>query len=409
MEQPSASQGHDLEDLVPRMRKGGYDSGSLARRRAWVESRTGTPLQHVGSCSLQGEDLRGNIENPIGAAQVPLGVAGPLLIEGEHARGTFYVPMATSEGALIRSYERGMVALSRSGGVEAAVAADENQISPTFFFESVQQAVGFTHWVRDHFDEIRSQAQRTTRHGRLLRIDCRIYGPQAIANFGYSTGDAQGMNMIVKATDRACRWIAENYPVRRFHIFSGMSSEKRASGFLLARGKGKWATASAQLSDSLTRRYLGCSAQELHEVWHYTALGHLAAHSVGCCAQYANALAAIFIATGQDVANVANASAGITDFALSEEGVRVSVTLPGLEVASVGGGTALATQRECLEMMGCFGQGKSAKLAEIIAAAVLAGEISMAGAIAAGEFAQAHERYGRNRPPEEADSGGEPL
>ncbi len=390
-----------VRELVPRLGKKAYQHQGLARRRAWLQERTGVRLEHVGLSSIDPGSMRGNIENPIGAAQIPIGVAGPLMVRGEQARGTFYVPMATTEGALIRSYERGMVTLTRAGGVEAVVTASQNQISPSFFFSSAVQAAAFGNWLQQNLDSIRQQAEETTRHGKLLQLECRVYGRQAIVNFGFDTGDAQGMNMIVKATDHACRWIAEHYPVESLHLFSGMCSEKRASGFVLSRGKGKWATANALLPDSLVRAYLGCSAQQLYEVWHATVVGHLAAHAVGYSGQLANGLAAIFIATGQDVANVANASAGLTDFHLTQGGIRVSVTLPALEIATVGGGTGLATQKECLQLLDCLGSGKSTKLAEIIAAALLGGEISMGAAIASGEFATAHERYGRNRPEEE--------
>ncbi len=388
-----------LEDLVPRLKGQGYDREGIRRRLSWTAEKVSARIEHLQSFSGDSEKWAGNIENPIGAAQIPIGVAGPLRVNGEAARGVFYVPMATTEGALVRSYERGMVALTRAGGVEVVVASDGNQISPSFFLQSPSEAKRFKDWLPLQLSHLVDIVATTTGHGRLTRIECRVYGRQVIADLSFHTADAQGMNMIVKATDAICRWISEQFPID-YHLFSGMCSEKRASGFLLSRGKGRWVTAGAFLSDSLVRIRLGCSAKALHQVWQSTMIGHVAANAVGYCGQYANALAAIFIATGQDVANVANAAVGITNFELDREGIYVSVTLPGLEVATVGGGTALETQRECLQLLGCFGEGKSSKLAEIIAAAVLGGEISMAGAIASGEFASAHERYGRNRPEE---------
>lgn len=389
-----------VNDLVPRMKDQGYDPERVSRRRQWVEQRTGAHLKHVGSYSIDPLQMRGNIENPIGVAQIPIGVAGPILVRGSQAQGTFYVPMATTEGALVRSYERGMVTLTRAGGVEALCVADENQTNPSFFFESIQRAAAFAGWVRDHFAELKEAAETTTRHGKLLRVETYQIARQVILNFRFSTGDAQGMNMIVKATDAACRWAVERFPEARYFVFSGMSSEKRPSGYLLSRGKGKWVTAGAFLPEGLLNSYLGCSAQGLYQVWHSTLLGHLAAHTVGYNGQYANGLTAIFIATGQDVANVANAACGVTSFQVEDGGLYASVTLPALTVATVGGGTGLGTQRECLEMLGCHGSGKAAKFAEIIAAALLGGEISMAAAIATGEFVSAHEQYGRNRPSE---------
>lgn len=386
--------------LLPRFREGGYDRERVARRRGWLEKRTGATLHHTGSFSIDSETMRGNIENPIGVAQVPMGAVGPLLVRGEFASGTFYVPLATSEGALIRSYERGVVALTRAGGVETAVVRDRNQISPSFFFSCLGKAKEFVSWVEGRIDDIRGVAEKTTRHGKLRKIECHQYGAQVIVNFEYATGDAQGMNMIVRATDEACRWIAGRVEPDRYFLFSGMCSEKRPAGYLLSRGKGKWATARAHLPESVLRPYLNCSAQELYEVWHSTLIGHLAAGSVGYNGMYANGLAALFIALGQDVANIVNSSCGITDFQLAGDGLDVQLTLPALSVATVGGGTALGTQRECLEMIGCFGAGKAGKLAEILAATLLGGEVSMGAAIASDEFSQAHERYGRNRPEE---------
>ncbi len=389
-----------ISDLVPRLRDQGYESERVSKRRAWVEERTGAVLHHVGTYSIDSEEMRGNIENPVGAAQVPVGVAGPILIRGQHAQGTFYVPLATTEGALVRSYERGMVALTRSGGVETALVGDENQISPSFFFDTITEGSAFSKWVNENFDLIREQAESTTGHGKLTDLHCYQVARQVIVNFGFDTGDAQGMNMIVKASDKACRWIVERFPCRGHFQFSGMCSEKRPSGFLLTRGKGKSVTAGAFLSATITKAYLHCSPRQLYDVWHSTLVGHLMANAIGYNAQYANGLTAMFIALGQDVANVVNSACGVTNFELGEGGVFVSLTLPALSVATVGGGTGLGTQRECLEMVGCFGSGKSKKLAEIVAAALLGGEISMGAAIASGEFAAAHEQYGRNRPKE---------
>ena len=387
-----------LSDLLPRLKDQGYDTERVARRRAWIEERTGASLDHVGRVSFDTEELRGNIENPIGAAQIPMGVAGPVLVHGRHAKGIFYVPMATTEGALIRSYERGMVALTRAGGVQTAILADENQIVPTFFFPDVASAAAFSEWLPAQTESLREAAESTTRHGKLTNVTSYQVGRQVLVNFGYFTGDAQGMNMLVKATDAACQWIQKNYEISSYFVFSGMSSEKRPSGFLLTRGKGKRVCAGALLPHDVLRMYLHCTAQQLFNVWHSTAIGHVSANAIGCNAQYANGLTAIFIATGQDVANVVNASCGITNFELMPEGLYVSLTLPALTVATVGGGTGLPTQREALSIMGCHGASKAKKFAEIVAAAVLGGEISMGAAITSGEFVAAHEHYGRNRP-----------
>jgi len=386
-------------DLVPRFRAQGYDAEQVRSRREWVERKLGVTLPLVASCGIPTDSMRGNIENPIGSIQMPLGIAGPLQVHGAHANGTYYVPLATTEGALVRSYERGMVMLTRAGGVVARVFLDENVVSPIFSFDAVDQAERFVSSLPGHFESLRAEAEATTGHGKLVRVDTRPAGRSVIVNFRFYTADAQGMNMIVKAAERAAQWLVAQGLAPRFHIFSGMCSEKRASGFLLSGGKGKTVVAGARIPAALLSMYVGVTPTQIVRVWHDTVIGHLQANAVGYNGHYANGLTAIFIACGQDVANVANASVGITDFEVTPEGdLYASVTLPSLTVATIGGGTALGTSAECLKLLGCAGAGHAPKLAEIIAASLLAGELSMAGAIGSGEFVAAHETYGRNRP-----------
>lgn len=386
-------------DLVPRFEEQGYAESGVEARRRWLEERTGARLKHVGACSISGEEMRGNVENPIGAAQVPIGVAGPLRIEGEHAQGLFYVPLATTEGALVRSYERGMAAITRAGGAQARLLADENRVSPMFSFPGVAEAAVFARSLPGWFEDLRRAAESTTRHGRLLRVEPRPLGREVAVHFVFWTADASGMNMIVKAADHACRWLVEQGHAGRYFIFSGAESEKRASGSLFAGGKGRKVMAGVRLPARLVRAYLHTTPEGMAEVWRQTVLGHLEAATLGYNGHFANGLAALFIACGQDVANVANSAVGITSCERTPEGdLYASVVLPALTVATVGGGTGRGTGRECLEMLGCAGPGGVPKLAEITAATLLAGELSMAGAIASGEFVAAHEEYGRNRP-----------
>ena len=391
--------------LVPRFEKQGYDKESVAARRNWIEQKTGARLVHVGSYSISSKEMRGNVENPLGVVQVPLGVAGPLLIHGDYAQGVFYVPLATSEGALVRSYERGMTTITRAGGANTRVYVDENRVSPVFLFSDVGAAARFVSQSKENFNKIREEAESTTDHGKLLRLECHAVGREVIVNFCYFTADAHGMNMIVKATEHGCHWIMRHSEATDFYVFSGSSSEKRASGSLFSGGKGKKVVAGALLPAALVKSYLHTTPAELVEMWRHTVLGHLHANAIGYNGHYANGLAALFIACGQDVANIVNSAVGITNFELTKnDEVYVSVTLPSLTVATVGGGTGLGTAHECLKMMGVAGKGGALKLAEITAATLLAGEISMGAAIASGEFVNAHEHYGRNRPETE---GGE--
>ena len=219
------------DDLLPRLKDNGYDLERVGRRRAWVERRTGAELPHIGGAAWDSELMRGNIENPIGIAQIPMGVAGPVLVCGQNAHGLFYVPMATTEGALIRSYERGMVALTKAGGVQTALLADENQTAPAFFFDDVARASALPAWLEAHLAELREAVATTTHHGKLLNVKCYQTGRQVIVNFGFRTGDAQGMNMIVRATDAVCRWIQTHYSGTHYFLFSGLCGEKRGQRF----------------------------------------------------------------------------------------------------------------------------------------------------------------------------------
>jgi hydroxymethylglutaryl-CoA reductase (NADPH) len=388
-----------MPPLVPRLGPEGYEREAVTKRREWVERKTASNLFHIGSYSAASENMRGNIENPVGAVQVPLGIAGPLAIRGTYANGIFYVPLATTEGALVRSYERGMVTLTRAGGVTTRVYQDENRVSPVFFLADVASAHEFVNQLTGDFLRIKEEAESTTKHGKLLRLDCHPVGREVMVNFCYYTADAHGMNMIVKATEHACQWILCNSSAHNFYLFSGLSSEKHGSGALLGGGKGKKVTAGAVLSPALMKTYLHVSSTQLVDLWHHTVVGHMQGNAIGYNAHYANGLAALFIACGQDVANIVNSAVGITNFELLEDGrAYVSVTLPSLTVGTVGGGTGLGTSRECLQILGSAGKGGAPKLAEIAAATLLAGEISMAAAIASGEFTQAHDKYGRNRP-----------
>ncbi len=392
-----AGQANPLE-LVPRFAGRAEQDADVAARRGWLEAKTGARLAHLGAMSMPAASLAGNIENPVGAAQVPLGVAGPLRVEGEHARGVFYVPMATTEGALVRSYERGMYVLTRSGGVTVRLDRDENRVSPTFFFADVAAAAAFVSWVGANALEIAARAEATTRHGRLLRHECHPLGAEVIVDFVYSTGDASGMNMMVKATQAAAEWMVQSAGALGFDIFSGAEGEKRSASRLFAGGKGKRVNAGALVPAWLLRGALRTGASELERFSARVAAGHALAGTVGNNGQLANGLAAMFIACGQDVANIVNAATGITRFIARGEDLYVSVTLPSLTVGTVGGGTGVGTARECLEMLGCAGAGQAKKLAEIMAATLLAGELSMASSIVTGEHAAAHDALGRNRP-----------
>lgn len=390
---------NDALPLVPRGMKQGYSKSAVDARRRWIEERAGVTCPHLQGAPVDTESMRGNIENPIGFAQVPVGLAGPLRIAGRDLQDLVYVPMATTEGALIRSYERGMVVISQAGGATTALLRDENEITPCFSFERMTSALEFVDTVRARGNDLMAAADATTRHGRCLGLEPIVFGSRVYLRFRFHTGDAHGMNMIARAADAACQLLCPLAPQSKYELFSGLSGEKRPGGLRLQGGKGKTVVADAQIPGELLRRYLRVDADDLEELWHQTVVGNMGAAALGYTGHAANALAAIFIACGQDVANVANAALGVTEMRSGADGsLHISVTLPSLTVATVGGGTALGTAQECLSLMGCLGKGRAPRLAQIVAGTVLAGELSMAAALASGEFVQAHERYGRNRP-----------
>jgi hydroxymethylglutaryl-CoA reductase (NADPH) len=387
-------------ERIPRLAEGDYCEDMAAVRRQFLRDRTGTELRHVASYSIEPASLPGNVEHFTGVAQVPIGIAGPLLVHGEHAEGSFYVPLATTEGALVASYNRGMRLLTENGGVTATVIDDSMQRSPVFAFESARQALAFGRWVDAHFDEIKEAAEATTHRGHLRTIRQYPVGPLRYMRFNYTTGDAAGQNMSSRATDAACRWIQAHYPSEARYLLSGnIDTDKKHSQINMLETRGKRVVAEAVVKKELLSSLMGVDTGTLFWARQMQMVGSFLAGSASNGAHAANGLAALFIATGQDVANVAESHATITYSQLLDNGDYYwSVTLPALIVATTGGGTGLATQKECLELLGCYGSDRVEKLAEICAAVVLAGEISLGSAVLHGDWVDSHERLGRNRP-----------
>jgi hydroxymethylglutaryl-CoA reductase (NADPH) len=384
---------------IPRDPEQDHTEELAASRRRFIREHTGTDLHHVSSYSLNPAALAGNIENFTGVAQVPIGLAGPLRVQGEHAVGDFFIPLATTEGTLVASYNRGMRLLTENGGVTATVVDDSMQRAPAFVLDDARQALHFGRWVDDHFVDIKNAADETTHQGHLRDIRHYPVGPLRYLRFNYTTGDAAGQNMTGRATQAACRWIQDHYPAPVRYLLSGnIDTDKKHSRLNVLETRGKRVVAEATLRQDLLKSIMGVDTNTLFWSRQIQMVGSFLAGSASNGAHAANGLAAMFIATGQDVANVAESHASVSYSQLLDTGDYYwSVTLPALIVATFGGGTGLPTQRECLEMMGCYGPGQVEKLAEICAAVVLAGEMSLAGAVVHGDWVDSHERLGRNR------------
>ena len=385
---------------IPRDPSNDYTQELAATRRAFVQERTGTELRHVGQYSLDPATVQGNVENFLGVAQVPIGLAGPLQIDGEHARGEFYIPLATTEGTLVASYNRGMRLLSESGGVRTTVVEEHMQRAPVFVLDDALAAREFGDWVDEHFADIKAAAESTTRSGKLSYVGQYSIGPLRYLRFNYTTGDAAGQNMTGKATLVACEWIKANHPDHPRYILSGnIDTDKKHSRINMLLTRGKRVVAEATIDKGALKRLMNVDTETLFWARQIQMAGSFLVGSANNGAHAANGLTAMFIATGQDVANVSEAHAGISYTQLLPDGNYYwSITLPALIVASYGGGTGLATQRECLEMLGCYGSGNVHKFAEICAAVVLAGETSLSSAVLAGDWVTSHDQLGRNRP-----------
>jgi hydroxymethylglutaryl-CoA reductase (NADPH) len=371
----------------------------VTRRQRFAEEFGGVSLQHLTRYSFDPAITKGNIENFTGAAQIPVGLAGPIRINGEYAQGEFLIPLATTEGTLVASYNRGMKVLNLSGGVTCTVVSDCMQRAPVFVFESAREARDFRDWVREHLEEIRREAEGTSSVAKLQDIDIYLANKFAFLRFNYSTGDAAGQNMVGRATFAASSWIVDHHPaVRRFYLESNFATDKKFSHVNVMRTRGKRVTAEAVIPREILREHLRVEPETLVYHWGVANVGAFLSGANNNGLHSPNAITAMFIATGQDVANVAEGSAAVVFTELTREGgLYLSITIPSLIVATHGGGTGLATQRECLELLGCFGKGKVNKLAEIVAGVVLAGELSLASAISSLEWVSAHERYGRHR------------
>lgn len=385
---------------IPLNKADNYSADIISERQNFLKEQTNVDLRHLTNYSFDPNILRGNLENFIGIAQVPIGLAGPIKVNGEYAKGDFYIPMATTEGTLVASYSRGMKLLSQAGGVTCTVLDDAMQRAPLFVFENARFSRKFGQWVDDNFEEIKSKAEETTQSGKLTDIEQYTVGKLHWLRFNFTTGDAAGQNMVTKATHRACHWMLEQgiEGLEHFSMAANMDTDKKHSHLNTLQSRGKRVVAEATIPNELLKEIIHTSAEALFKQRQLSNVGAILSNSANNGAHSANGLTAMFIATGQDVANIAESSAAITHSEIKPNGdYYISITIPSLIIATYGGGTTLPTQRECLEILGCFGSGKVYKLAEIMAAVVLAGELSLASAIVANEWVSSHEVLGRNR------------
>lgn len=393
--------GPDGRVRIPRSEDDDYGEAAIRARQQFAEQFTQQEYKHLPHYSFDPHALKGNCEHFVGVAQVPVGLAGPLHVQGEHAQGDFLIPMATTEGTLVASYNRGMQVLNLCGGVKCTVIGDAMQRAPVFVFDDARGARDFGRWVAENLEQIRPQAESTSRVAKLQYIDTYLSNKFAFLRFNFSTGDAAGQNMVGRATFAACSWILENYkgaPIRNFYLESNFATDKKASQINVMRTRGKRVVAEAVIRRDVLMQRMRVTPEQLAFHGQVSNVGAFLSGANNNGAHSANGITALFIATGQDVANVSESSAGVLYSEVTKEGdLYISITIPSLIVATHGGGTGLATQNECLRMLGCVGQGTVYKFAEIVAGVVLAGELSLGAAISSSDWVSSHEQYGRNR------------
>lgn len=344
-------------------------------------------------------------ENVIGYVPLPVGVAGPLLLDDRQV----YVPMATTEGCLVASTNRGSRALQQSG-IRSRVVADGMTRGPVVRFSNISRASEAMQWIQmtDNFKVIKESFDGTSRFARLTRIHVRIAGRLLFIRFVATTGDAMGMNMVSKGTEVALKKVQEFFPDMEILSLSGnFCSDKKPAAVNWIEGRGKSVVCEAIVPSHVVTSVLKTTVQALVDVnISKNMIGSAVAGSIGGFnAHAANIVTAIFIATGQDPAqNVGSSNCMTLMEPWGEDGkdLYISCTMPSIEIGTIGGGTQLPAQSACLDMLGVKGPHESnpgenaSTLARIVCATVLAGELSLMSALAAGHLVRSHLRHNRS-------------
>jgi len=385
---------HELEDYAD-------PDDAVAARREYVAGETGADLETVGAYSIDAADAEPNIENMIGTIQVPLGVAGPLPVAGDAAEDDYQVPLATTEGALVASVNRGMTAIREAGGASASIVKSGITRAPVFTVADVREAKEVADWVRDNEDEIAATAEATDPHIAFEEVTPYVVGDSVFLRFRYDTGDAMGMNMVTIASRAVAELVEAETPAELVALSGNLCSDKKPAAINSIEGRGYTVAADVFLPHEVVEERFHATSEDIAAVnTRKNLVGSAKAGSLGFNAHVANIVGAAFLALGQDEAQVVEGSNAITSLEAREDGLYASVTLASLEVGTVGGGTALPTQSEALSILGVAGGGdpvgsNAEELAEVIASAALAGELSLLGALASRHLSSAHEELGR--------------
>ncbi len=383
---------------IPRSEENNYTNEMAAARREFIKKETGVELKHACNYSFDPQILKNNLENFIGVAQIPVGLAGPLKVNGQYAKGEFYVPLATTEGTLVASYNRGMRLSRQSGGITTTIVDEAMQRAPVFSFASAREAQKFGQWLKDNFAEIKAKAEATDPFCTLKDIEQYAVGNMIYTRFNYLTGDAAGQNMVGKATFAVSEWIKSINPDIKNYILSGnIDTDKKHSYMNFYHPRGKRVIAEVTIPAEAITNMSTMPPSELLRMRNIVNTGSILAGTNNNGLHSSNGITAMFIACGMDVANLAESSAAIlyADL-LPDNSYYYSLTIPSLIVGTYGGGTGLPTQTEYRSIMGCVGKDTAKKLTEIVAATALCGELSLMAAILGKHWVSSHDKYGRN-------------
>ncbi len=358
-------------------------------------------LKHIKNYDPEMEKAKGrNIEKMIGCVQVPLGIAGPVKVNGK----SYQVPIATTEGALVASVNRGCKVIRESGGSRVLVREVGATRGPVFKVKGIKQGEQLISFVEKNLGSLKKKAQSSDKYLKLRRIRSQMVGRYVWLRLEFDTSEAMGMNMVTIASARVVSLIEKALKIKCVSLSGNYCVDKKPSWLNMIEGRGKQVWAEVRVPEKIVKKVLKTSSQKIVEVvkakqW----LGSMVSGSMGFNAHYANVVAGVFLATGQDIAQVVEGSLGITTAEVDDR-VRpcqlyFSVYLPSLMVGTVGGGTHLATQKEALGILGLDKgkKGDAVKLAEVVGAAVLAGELSLTAALASNDLVKAHQRLGRGK------------
>ena len=375
---------------------------SDSQRRKFLEKKLRVSLKKIGLFSLDPQKIANrNCENLIGATRVPLGVAGPLKIKGSYASGNYYLPLATTEGALVASINRGCKATRLSGGITTLVEKAGVTRAPVFKVKNLSQAKNLAGWCQKNRGQLKRVAKKSDPYLRLEEIQPVILGRNVFLRFVFDTREAMGMNMVTLATEKLVALIEAKTKAECVALSGNLCVDKKPAWLNFLNGRGKKVWAGVQIEKKIVKKVLKTTPEKIAEVvYRKCLLGSAVAGSLGFNGHFANIVAALFLATGQDMAHVVEGSLGVTTAEVERIGdLFFSIYLPDLMVGTIGGGTGLVTQKEALSILG-LGQGKKGealKLAEIAGGAVLAGELSLMAALASGGLVKAHEKLGRGK------------